>query len=59
LGDSVFKKYNVFPNVVKFKDKKKRLEINMSEEDELLKYVELMESDLNTKKLLTFVEKLK
>jgi len=59
LGDPVFKKYNVFPNVVKFKDKKKRLEINMSEEDELLKYVELMESDLNTKKLLTFVEKLK
>ena len=59
LSDPIFKKYNVFHNVVKFKDKKKRLEINMSEEDELLKYVELMESDLNTKKLLAFVEKLK
>lgn len=58
LNDPLFKKYNVFPNVVKIKKKKKRLQSDMTEEEELSKYIEIVESNLDKNKLLEMVKEL-
>jgi len=56
LIDPIFKQFNIFPNIVKFSNKKKRIETDMSEEEELIKYMEIVESNLDPNKLLKLVE---
>ena len=58
LNDPLFKKYNVFPNIVKVKERKKRLNTGMSEEEEILEYLNIIKSSLNKEKILKFAGEL-
>jgi len=51
LSDPIFKKYNVFPNIIKNKEKKKRMVEEMSIEEEIRQYIELSDTNLNKEKL--------
>ena len=58
LNDPLFKKYNVFPNLIKTKQKRRRLNTDMTEEQELEKYLKIVESDLDPKKVIEFAKEL-
>ena len=51
LSDPIFKQYNVFPNVVKTKKKRERLVKQESIEEEIEKYIEITETELDVNKL--------
>lgn len=58
LSDPLFNKYNVFPNIIKSKKKKKRLKSDMTEKEEVLKYIEIVDSNLDKNKILEFIKEL-
>lgn len=52
LSDPIFQKYNVVPNVVKTRSRDKRITEDMTMEEEITRYVELSETDLDKEKLI-------
>ena len=51
LADSIFKLYNVFPNIVKSNSNKTRLKQTKNTNDEILQYIEFMNTELNAERL--------
>jgi len=58
LKDPVFKLYNVFPNITKSTKRKNRIERTNNINDEIIQYIELMDSDLNTDRLFKIAKEL-
>ena len=52
LGHSIFSRYNIFPNVIKNKKDKVRLELESSDDKDIEKYIELSKTNLDKEILL-------
>ena len=52
LSDSIFKKFNVFPNLVKSEKREIRLKEKLTDEEELEEYIKLFNKELDKEKLL-------
>ena len=52
LSDPIFKQFNVFPNIIRTKKKKERLVKQETIEEEINKYIEITETELNKDKLI-------
>ena len=57
LSNKIINKFNVFPNIIKSKEKKIRLKETKSVEEELQEYLNIIDTSLNKDKLLEFGRK--
>ena len=57
LSDKIFNKFNVFPNVVKKKEKKLRLRTTLSIDEEIQEYLNIIDTELDKEKLLQYGRK--